>query len=231
MIENNVLPPVLSKEEEEKYIELLKTGSKEAEKKLILHNLRLVGYITDSFNNIPIYNCERYDFFSLGTIGLINGVRSFDPNKKIKLSTYVSKCIYNEILLYLRHQRRGPKETSMNKTLFIDEEGNNLNLKDILVEENPEPDELLIKKEEKEILKEKLSLLNERDQKVLKLKYGFIDDELYTDKEIGELIGVTQSYVSRLKKRALLKLKDLLIINEEKKINNQKNKEEKILKI
>jgi RNA polymerase sporulation-specific sigma factor len=115
----------------------------------------------------------------------------------------------------------------MNKTLFIDEEGNNLNLKDILVEENPEPDELLIKKEEKEILKEKLSLLNERDQKVLKLKYGFIDDELYTDKEIGELIGVTQSYVSRLKKRALLKLKDLLIINEEKTINNQKIKKKR----
>ncbi|MGI6330149.1 MAG: sigma-70 family RNA polymerase sigma factor [Bacilli bacterium] len=214
MVENEFLPSVLSKEEEEKYINLLSAGSKEAERKLILHNLRLVGYIADQFDNVSIYNCERNDFFSLGTIGLINGVRSFDPNKKVKLATYVSKCIYNEILLYLRFVKKRSKEISMNNITFTDNDGNNLSFKDMLIDDNANLDEIIIEKEEKEIVKEKLNLLTERDQEILKLKYGFTDDELYTDKEIGKLIGLSQTQVTKLKKKALLKLKDMLMIDE-----------------
>lgn len=198
-----VLPPPLDKESERELLEKLSTEDLAARATLIEHNLRLVVYIARKFENTGI-NLE--DLISIGSIGLIKAVNTFNPEKKIKLATYASRCIENEILMYLRKNNRIRSEISFDEPLNIDWDGNELLLSDILGTDVDIITKDLEKKVDKQLLVNALSTLNIREKKIMELRFGLLNKEERTQKEVADMLGISQSYISRLEKKIIKRL-------------------------
>ena len=201
---NDALPPPLSKEEEEELVSKLLTGSNKIRSILIERNLRLVVYIARKFENTGV-NIE--DLISVGTIGLIKAVNTFNPEKKIKLATYASRCIENEILMYLRRNSKTKAEISFYEPLNIDWDGNELLLSDILGTENDTVYNLIEDEVDKQLLFTALKNLNEREKEIVQLRFGLNGKREKTQKEVADLLGISQSYISRLEKKIISRLK------------------------
>ena len=206
----DVLPPPLSKEEELDYVLKARNGDIEARNKLIEHNLRLVVFLAKKYESTG-YDLE--DLVSIGSIGLIKGIETYKPDKNIKLATYSSRCIANEVLMYIRKNKKRKTEVSLEDALNYDAEGNELHLEDILgTDDNIIFDEFSFKLD-KELLKQELKNLNEREKQIMTLRYGLNETEEYTQKEVAEMLGISQSYISRIEKKIIKKLKTLMEIN------------------
>ena len=198
------LPPPLSQEKETEYLIKHENGDKDAREELIVHNLRLVVYIAKKFENtgIPIE-----DLISIGTLGLIKAVNTFRISKNIKLATYASRCIENEILMYLRKTNTLKAEVSYFEPLNVDWDGNELLLSDVL---GNEPDEIyreLEEDDEKSRLYKIISSLGEREKMIMTMRFGIGGGKEYTQKEVADSLGISQSYISRLEKRIIEKIK------------------------
>jgi RNA polymerase sporulation-specific sigma factor len=201
---NDALPPPLSKEEEEDLVAKLVEGDESIRSILIERNLRLVVYIARKFENTGV-NVE--DLISVGTIGLIKAVNTFDPNKKIKLATYGSRCIENEILMYLRRNSKVKAEISFYEPLNIDWDGNELLLSDILGTENDAVYNLIEDEVDKQLLFVAMKKLNKREKEIVQLRFGLNGENEKTQKEVADMLGISQSYISRLEKRIIKRLK------------------------
>jgi len=201
---SEALPPPLSKEEEIFYVNQLASGDESARSVLIEHNLRLVVYIARKFENTGI-NIE--DLISIGTIGLIKAVNTFNPEKKIKLATYASRCIENEILMYLRKNSKIRSEVSFDEPLNVDWDGNELLLSDVMGTENDVITKDMESEIDKQLLGAALESLNERERQIMHLRFGFAGQEEKTQKDVADLLGISQSYISRLEKRIIRRLR------------------------
>ncbi|HHY94964.1 MAG TPA: RNA polymerase sporulation sigma factor SigE [Firmicutes bacterium] len=203
------LPPPLSTEEESHLLRCLEKGDMAVRGILIERNLRLVVYIARKFDNTGI---PMEDLVSIGSIGLIKAVNTFDPGKKIKLATYASKCIENEILMYLRRNGRTRVEVSLHEPLNIDWDGNELLLCDILPDT---AEEAVSKRMEDEVdrmlLRRAVARLSKRERRILQLRFGLQDGRPRTQKQVADLLGISQSYISRLEKRILKRLQGELL--------------------
>ena len=200
---SDILPEPLSKEEEVKYVELSLNGDEFARNKLIEHNLRLVVFLAKKYENT---NIDLEDLVSIGTIGLIKGVNTYKMDKNIKLATYASRCIDNEILMYLRKTKRRRSEVSFEDSLSFDAEGNELHLEDVLGTESDVVTKGLDDETNKELLKLEIDKLNDRDREIIELRYGLNGKEELTQKEVADLLGISQSYISRIEKKVIKKL-------------------------
>ena len=199
----NLLPP-LSKEEEDKLVEIYNnTGDLEARNSLIEHNLRLVVYVAKKFDS-NINNLE--DLISIGTLGLIKAINTYKLDKNIKLATYASRCIENEILMHLRKYQRTKLEVSLDEPLKADYDGNELLLQEILLDNSISIFDEIDSKEDASNLEDALSVLNDREKEIIELRYGLNGKIELTQKETAELLGISQSYISRLEKKILKKL-------------------------
>ncbi|WP_047981346.1 RNA polymerase sporulation sigma factor SigE [Ornithinibacillus contaminans] len=201
---SEALPPPLSKEEESELLVLLTKGDSSARSVLIERNLRLVVYIARKFENTGI-NIE--DLISIGTIGLIKAVNTFNPEKKIKLATYASRCIENEILMYLRRNNKLKSEISFDEPLNIDWDGNELLLSDVLGTDDDVITKNLETKVDKHLLQNALGQLNAREKQIMELRFGLVGEEEKTQKDVADMLGISQSYISRLEKKIIRRLK------------------------
>jgi RNA polymerase sporulation-specific sigma factor len=201
---NEALPPPLTKDEEAELLKKLPSGDKAVRSMLIERNLRLVVYIARKFENTGI-NIE--DLISIGTIGLIKAVNTFNPEKKIKLATYASRCIENEILMYLRRNNKTRSEVSFDEPLNVDWDGNELLLSDVMGTENDIITKDIEATVDKRLLKNALHTLNEREKQIMLLRFGLEGDEEKTQKDVADLLGISQSYISRLEKRIIKRLR------------------------
>src|SRR5699024_2124258 len=202
-VKNHVFPQPLSPKEEEKYIIDMQNGSKESRNILIEHNLRLVAHIVKKFENTRE---DTEDLISIGTIGLIKGIESYSPEKGTKLATYAARCIENEILMHLRSLKKVRKDISLYDPIGSDKEGNELNLMDVLEEDGPEIADIIQLKMEQHKAYEFMSVLDEREREVIIYRFGLGEVKEKTQREIAKELGISRSYVSRIEKRALLKL-------------------------
>lgn len=200
---SEALPPPLTKQEEKELLVLLPKGDKSARAILIERNLRLVVYIARKFENTGI-NIE--DLISIGTIGLIKAVNTFNPEKKIKLATYASRCIENEILMYLRRNNKIRSEISFDEPLNVDWDGNELLLSDVLGTEEDIITKDIETKVDKSLLRMALSQLNERERQIMELRFGLVGEEEKTQKDVADMLGISQSYISRLEKKIISRL-------------------------
>ncbi|MDD2409105.1 MAG: RNA polymerase sporulation sigma factor SigK [Bacilli bacterium] len=203
----DILPPPLSKEEELNYIIRFKEGDQLARDKLIEHNLRLVVFLAKKYESTG-YDIE--DLVSIGSIGLIKGIQTYKPDKNIKLATYSSRCITNEILMFIRKNKRRKSEISFEDAINFDTEGNELHLEDILGTEEDIVYKSFEEKTDKESLEKELNLLTEREKIIMTLRYGLNNTDDYTQKEVAEMLGISQSYISRIEKKVIKKVKSLL---------------------
>lgn len=201
------LAPPLSKEEELKYLIEFHNGSEEARNILIEHNLRLVVFLAKKYENTG-YDLE--DLVSIGSIGLIKGISTYKIDKNIKLATYASRCIANEILMFLRKNKRKRQEVSLEDTLNYDSEGNELRLEDILGTE----EDIVVKEyqsiEQQELLKKEINKLTGRDKEIMILRYGLNNGKEYTQKEVADKLNISQSYISRIEKKVIKRLQTIL---------------------
>lgn len=198
------LPPPLSKKEEDFTLECLQAGDIRARDKLVEHNLRLVVYIAKKFENSGV-NIE--DLISIGTIGLIKAVNTFKTDKNIKLATYASRCIENEILMYLRKINQQKLDISLDEPLNVDWDGNELLLSDVLGSDGLEINDNVEQEDEKRILHNCMKSLSSRERLIMNMRFGMDGEKEYTQKEVADILGISQSYISRLEKRIILKLK------------------------
>ena len=201
---SDVLPPPLRQEEEQQLLQRLGQGDEAAKQKLIEHNLRLVVYIARRFENTGI-NLE--DLISIGTIGLIKAVGTFKTDKNIKLATYSSRCIENEILMYIRKISGQKAEVSLDEPINTDWDGNELRLSDVLGTEGDTVMRPMEESVEHELLLQALGKLSEREREIVVLRYGLEGKKEKTQKEVADLMGISQSYISRLEKRIMLRLR------------------------
>ncbi|HNR05649.1 MAG TPA: RNA polymerase sporulation sigma factor SigE, partial [Bacillota bacterium] len=201
---SEALPPPLENEEENFLLSRLKGDEEVVKAVLIERNLRLVVYIARKFENTGV---GVEDLVSIGTIGLIKAVNTFDPEKKIKLATYASRCIENEILMYLRRNNRTKTEISFDEPLNIDWDGNELLLSDILGTDNDIIYRYLEDEIDKQLLEIALRKLSEREKRIMELRFGLNDGVEKTQKEVADMLGISQSYISRLEKRIIKRLK------------------------
>ena len=201
------LPEPLTKEEEEAVFARITAGEEEARNELIVRNLRLVVYIAKKFENASV---PAEDLVSIGTIGLIKAVRTFRPERNIKLATYASRCIENEILMCLRKASNTKTDLSLDEPLNVDWDGNELLLSDILYTDDDMVSAGLESDEEIGMLRAGISLLNGRDRKIISLRFGLNGAREHTQKEVADLLGISQSYISRIEKRIIGELKELL---------------------
>ncbi|HEY8464768.1 MAG TPA: RNA polymerase sporulation sigma factor SigE [Bacillota bacterium] len=201
---SEALPPPLSSEEELFLIEKLATGDRAVKTILIERNLRLVVYIARKFENTGV---GIEDLVSIGTIGLIKAVNTFDPAKKIKLATYASRCIENEILMYLRRNNKTRSEVSFDEPLNIDWDGNELLLSDVLGTDNDSIYKYIEEEVDRKLLVNALEHLSERERLIVELRFGLNNGVEKTQKEVADFLGISQSYISRLEKRIIRKLK------------------------
>ena len=191
----DILPEPLSKEEEERYVNMFLNGDMTARDKLIEHNLRLVVFLAKKYENTKI---DLEDLVSIGTIGLIKGVNTYQNDKNIKLATYASRCIDNEILMYLRKTKKKRTEVSFEDSLSFDSEGNELHLEDVLGTD----DNIVTKPIEDE--------LDKRDKEIIELRYGLSGKKEMTQKEVASMLGISQSYISRIEKKVIKKLSSII---------------------
>ena len=210
---NNIFPDPLSKEEEEKCINELNNGSKEARNKLIEHNLRLIAHIVKKYEHKVD---EADDLISIGTIGLIKGIDSYSGKKDTKLTTYCARCIENEILMYLRKNNKIIYEISLDEPLNIDYDGNELLLGDIVGTDDDLVEQEMMKSDQRKLFYEALKDLNEREKEILILRYGLSNHDELTQKDVAKLLGISQSYISRLEKKIIKKLRNQLNFDEVK---------------
>lgn len=201
---SQTLPPPLEQKEEDLLIEKLSDGDLEVRQTLVERNLRLVVYIAKKFENTGI---GIEDLISIGTIGLMKGVNTFKADKKIKLATYASRCIENEILMYLRRSNKIKGEISIDEPLNQDGDGNELLLSDILGTENDITSRRLEDEVDKVLLKASMEKLNSREKNIMELRFGFGQQEEKTQKEVADMLGISQSYISRLEKKIINKMK------------------------
>lgn len=199
----NVFPNPLSSGEEEKLIGEMKLGNKDARAKLIEHNLRLVAHIVKKFERIEKIND---DLISIGTIGLIKGIDSFKPDKKNKLTTYVARCIANEILMYFRSNKKNLNNVSLNDAIGHDSEGNEISLMDVIKSNDEDIADTIHKHQNIDSIEWYLSILNPREKDIIIKRYGLFNQDELTQKEIAENLGISRSYVSRIEKRAISKI-------------------------
>lgn len=197
------LPEPLTKEEEVMYVA---DGSKESKDKLIEHNLRLVVFLAKKYENTGV---DLEDLVSIGTIGLIKGVETYKLDKNIKLATYASRCIDNEILMFLRKNKRRRGEISFEDSLSYDAEGNELRLEDILGTDDDIVTRDLEKETEKKLLYDEIDKLNSRDKEIMILRYGLYNTQELTQKEVAQKLGISQSYISRIEKKVISRLQIL----------------------
>ena len=204
---NDVLPPPLESEEEARCIQnVIENDDKDSRAKLIEHNLRLVVYIAKKFDNTGV---GVEDLISIGSIGLIKGINTFNPSKNIKLATYASRCIENEILMYLRKNNKTKLEVSIDEPLNVDWDGNELLLSDILGTEEDVISKDIESEVEKKLLYKAIGKLNHRERVIVEMRYGLnnADGEEMTQKEVADSLGISQSYISRLEKKIIRRLK------------------------
>lgn len=197
------LPEPLSVEEEQDLSEKLSQGDEKAREKLIVHNLRLVVYISKKFENSGV-NIE--DLISIGTIGLIKAVNTFSPEKNIKLATYASRCIENEILMHLRKIASQKVEISLDEPLNTDWDGNELMLADVLGSDGDEINREVEEEDEKRILMQVIDTLPEREKEIIDMRFGLGEKQELTQKQVADKLGISQSYISRLEKRIIKKI-------------------------
>ncbi len=201
---NSSLPPPLSPEEEEELISKLETGTKEVKQTLVERNLRLVVYIAKKFENTGV---GLEDLVSIGAIGLMKAINTFNVEKKIKLATYASRCIENEILMYLRRSNKIKGEISIDEPLNQDGDGNELLLSDILGTDPDITSRRIEDEVDKSLLKSSIEKLNSRERNIMELRFGFISGNEKTQKEVADMLGISQSYISRLEKKIINKMK------------------------
>jgi len=201
---NESLPQPMKDEEEQEYLIKLVNGDQNAKNELIERNLRLVVYIAKKFENSGV---ELEDLISVGSIGLIKAVSTFNLDKKIKLATYASRCIENEILMHLRKTSKQRKETSLDNPLSFDSDGNELLLSDVLGVDADEIFSYLDTNVEKEAIHKVLTELNPKEQQIVKLRFGLGEEKERTQKEVADLLKISQSYISRIEKKILVKMK------------------------
>ncbi len=199
------LPPPLSREEEQKIFDRLKNNDANAKDMLITHNLRLVVYIAKKFESSGV---GIEDLISIGTIGLIKACNTFSPEKNIKLATYASRCIENEILMHLRKTTTKKHELSIDEPLKVDWDGNELLLSDILGTDTDCVNKNIEDQAEWEVVVKFIDKLEEREREIMRMRFGMFDGKEYTQKEVADKIGISQSYISRLEKKIILRLRD-----------------------
>lgn len=199
------LPPPLSKEKEKEIMEELRQGNNQNRELLIVHNLRLVVYIAKKFES---KTTSTEDLVSIGTIGLMKAVRTFNPEKNIKLATYASRCIENEILMHLRKVNNMKGEMSFDEPLSVDWDGNELTLRDVLGTEPDDVYESLEYDDEKRLLLDIVDALPEKERKLMVMRFGLDGGTGHTQKQLADSMGISQSYISRLEKRILAKIKN-----------------------
>ncbi|MBP3761584.1 MAG: RNA polymerase sporulation sigma factor SigE [Ruminococcus sp.] len=203
----DTLPPPLTKQEEEDVFIRLVNNDREARNILIVHNLRLVVYIAKKFESSGV---GIEDLVSIGTIGLIKAVNTFCPNKNIKLATYASRCIENEILMFMRKASQYRNDLSIDEPLNIDYDGNELLLSDVLGTDEDVVSRGIESEAEREMLREAVAELCDREREIMEMRFGLVDGKEKTQKEVAELIGISQSYISRLEKKIIKKLRSRL---------------------
>ena len=194
---SDILPEPLSREDEEAYLVMAMDGDIHARDVLIEHNLRLVVFLAKKYENTKV---DLEDLVSIGTIGLIKGINTFKPDKNIKLATYASRCIDNEILMYLRKIKKSKTEVSIDASLSLDAEGNELHLEDILGTDSDIVTKGLEEETDKKLMLDEVMKLNPRDRDIIILRYGLMGHNELTQKEVAELLGISQSYISRIEK-------------------------------
>lgn len=200
----NLFPEPLTPEEEKYYLELLEAGDESAKKVLVERNLRLVAHIAKKYTGT---NCEQEDIISIGTIGLIKGINSYKSEKKVKLATYVARCIENEILMHFRSAKKLSQEVSLNDALGQDKEGNEITFIDVI--ENGDmsiEDEIDLKMKVKKLYKKISEVLLDREKMIIELRFGLNGKQAKTQNEIAEMLGISRSYVSRIETKAIGKL-------------------------
>lgn len=201
---SETLPPPLNKEEEEETFKMLDSNKHEAKERLIVHNLRLVVYIAKKFESTGI--CIE-DLVSIGTIGLIKAVNTFCPSKNIKLATYASRCIENEILMFLRKSSQYRNELSIDEPLNVDWDGNELLLSDVLGSDGEEINRGIESYDEAVLLHKLIDKLGPREKLIMQMRFGFDGNKEHTQKEVADKLGISQSYISRLEKKIIERLK------------------------
>jgi len=201
------LPEPLSREEELNLVNRSLENDILAREKLIEHNIRLVVFLAKKYENT---NIDLEDLVSIGSIGLIKGINTYRPDKNIKLATYASRCIDNEILMYLRKNKRRKTEISLEDSLSYDSEGNELRLEDILGTEDDIVTKHIEEETEKNLLHMEIKKLNPRDKQIMVLRYGLYGHKEMTQKEVADMLGISQSYISRIEKKVIKKLKFLI---------------------
>lgn len=209
-IGNVSFPKPLSEEEEIRCIKEYKNGSLEARNILIEHNLRLVAHISKKYiSAVKLSSADFDDLVSIGTIGLIKGIDSFNPEKNVRVVTYVSRCIENEILMYIRSTKKSIGDIFLQDPVGHDFDGNEITVMDVIrSEENPVPDEVGQRIEMADIINKMSDVLDERELLILKMRYGLYSGEEITQREISDMLGISRSYVSRIEKKALKKIND-----------------------
>ena len=204
---SDILPPPLSKAEEEYFVNMASDGDLYARDKLIEHNLRLVVFLAKKYENTRV---DLEDLVSIGTIGLIKGIKTFSSDKNIKLATYASRCIDNEILMYLRKNKKVKTEISFDESLSFDSDGNELKLEDILGTDPDIVTKNLERETERKLVMEEINKLNDRDKEIIVLRYGLNGKKDMTQKEVADMLGISQSYISRIEKKVIKRLKNLV---------------------
>ncbi|MBR3049327.1 MAG: RNA polymerase sporulation sigma factor SigK [Bacilli bacterium] len=205
--QTDILPEPLSKEREDYYVNLKENGDLRAKDILIEHNLRLVVFLAKKYENTGV---DLEDLVSIGTIGLIKGINTFNSSKNIKLATYASRCIDNEILMYLRKNKKIKSEVSIDASLSLDGEGNELHLEDVLGTDPDVVTKPIELESDKVLLLSEINKLKSRDRDIIVLRYGLMGNKELTQKEVAEKLGISQSYISRIEKKVIRKLKTVV---------------------
>ena len=205
----DILPPPLSKEEEDYYLSLKEEGSSFAKDKLIEHNLRLVVYLAKRYENTKV---DLEDLVSIGSIGLIKGINTYKRGKNIKLATYCSRCIDNEILMFLRKNKKTKTDISFEESLSFDGDGNELHLEDILGTDGDIVTKPLEDAYDKKVLMEELDKLDKRDKEIMQMRYGLGGRDELTQKEVAKRLNISQSYISRIEKKVIKRLQSIIKI-------------------
>ncbi len=203
----DMLPEPLSKEMEDYYVEKMQNGDLDAKDKLIEHNLRLVVFLAKKYENTGV---DLEDLVSIGTIGLIKGIQTFQSGKNIKLATYASRCIDNEILMHLRKNKKTKTEVSIDASLSLDGEGNELHLEDVLGTEPDIVTKSIEEENDKKVMLEEVMKLKPRDRDIIVLRYGLLGNDELTQKEVAEKLGISQSYISRIEKKVIKRLRTVV---------------------
>lgn len=200
---NSVFPEPMSKEEEDLCIDRMIQGDKEARNKLIEHNLRLVAHIVKKFDNSS-YDTD--DLIGIGTIGLIKGIDSYQKSKSTKITTYAARCVENEILMHFRSNKKNGKTVSLNDSIGYDKDGNEVSLMEVIEDESTDIADLLHQEENIELLRKYFHVLTPREKEIIIKRYGLLNHDEQTQKEIAKEMHISRSYVSRIEKRALMKV-------------------------